>query len=79
MTGDLLHTSFSENKVGWKKWSRTKEGYKINKMPRLCFKTTDPRQREGIAARYTVPDDDNEDPTGAAPGSRVNVETDVSF
>ena len=76
MTGDISHTSFSGNKIDWKKWSRMKEGYKINKMPRLFFKMMDPRLRERITARYNVPDDDNEDPTGAAPGSRVNVETD---
>ena len=56
-----------------------KEGYKINKMPRLFFKMMDPRLRERITARYTVPDDDNKDPTGAAPGSRVNVETDAQY
>jgi hypothetical protein len=45
-------------------------------MPRLFFKMMDPRLRERITARYNVPEDDNEDSTGAAPGSRVNVETD---
>ena len=40
---------------------------------------TDPRLRERITARYNVPEDDNEDPTGAAPGSRVNVETDDQY
>ena len=45
-------------------------------MPRLFFKIIDPRLRERITACYNVPEDDNEDSTGAAPGSRVNVETD---
>ena len=36
----------------------------------------DPRLRERITACYNVPEDDNEDSTGVAPGSRVNVETD---
>ena len=39
----------------------------------------DPRLRERITACYNVPEDDNEDSTGVAPGSRVNVETDDQY
>jgi hypothetical protein len=79
MTGDISHTSFSENTIDWKKWSRMKEGYKINKMPRLFFKLMDPRLRERITVRYDVPDEDIADPTGEAPGSRVNVESEARY
>ena len=48
-------------------------------MPRIFFKMVDPRLRERITACYNVPEDDNEDSTGVAPGSRVNVETDDQY
>ena len=66
---------FSGKKQDWPAWERKKKGFKITGMPKAFFKTPDPSKRDRVTVAYDVPDDVHDDPTGAAAGTRVRVES----
>ena len=79
MNDSIKQTAFSGNKEDWQRWKRHCAGYKIREFPRNFSTQTNPSKRTRVEATYIVDQDEVNDPTGAAPGERVNRETEAQY
>ena len=70
--------TFDGEREHWQSWKNKRDGWKvINKRNfKGYFGVTQPSKRDRVTTAYTVDDDQEDyDPTGAAPGTRVNAES----